>query len=312
MAGGVGGARMAVGLQRALPAEALTIVVNVGDDDWFHGLRVCPDLDTVLYTLSGQVDAKNAWGVGGDTRRALDVLTRLGAADTWMTLGDGDLGLHLYRTTRLTQGATLSEVTGELARKFGIGPHVLPVTDTAAPTRILTDGGELRFQEWFVKYRCAPRVLGLRFDGATSAAPTEAVVDALRHADLIVFAPSNPWLSILPMLHVHGIEQEIRASMARKVVISPLIGGQAVKGPLAALMEQLAVTRGNAGIAQFYEGLVDAIAIDNDDRGEAARLESRGLRVLCAATRIAAEEAAAGLAARLIAWSDEQMSREAP
>jgi LPPG:FO 2-phospho-L-lactate transferase len=311
LAGGVGGARMAVGLHRVLPAESLTVIVNVGDDDWFHGLCVCPDIDTVMYTLSGQVHGSNAWGVAGDTRRALDVLARLGAADTWMTLGDADLGLHLYRTNRLVAGVGLTEVTAGIARSFGIAESVLPATDDAVSTRIRTDGGELRFQEWFVKHRCAPQVRGLSFEGADSAAPTPQVVQAIQRADFIVIAPSNPWLSILPMLRIAGIERAIMASTARKIAVSPLIAGRAVKGPLTDLMRQLGVPAGNDGIAHFYKRLVDAIAIDSDDRADAPRLESHGLQVLCGSTRIGVAEAAGALATQLLAWSSAQTHRKA-
>lgn len=301
LAGGVGGARMAAGFARALPGSALTVIVNVADDDDFHGLRVCPDLDTILYTLSGQVDAKQAWGVEGDATRALNVLKRLGAKDTWMTLGDADLGLHLYRTARLQAGATLTEVTSEIAKSLGVNVRILPVSNDIVSTRVMTDQGQLRFQEWFVKHRCEPRVLSLKFDGAQAAAASPEVIDALRNAELIVFAPSNPLLSILPILKVDGIDDLIRASSASKVVVSPLINGLAVKGPLHKLMDELRLTPGNVGIAEFYEGLIDGITIDICDKVDSPDLERRGLQILCAATRIATAQAAENLARQMIA-----------
>lgn len=308
LAGGVGGARMAAGLARALPPQALTVIVNVGDDDEFHGLRVCPDIDTMLYTLSGQVNAKQAWGVEGDTTRALDVLKRLGAADTWMTLGDADLGLHLYRTARLRAGASLTDVMAEVARSFGVQARLLPVSNDGVATRVVTAQGRMRFQEWFVKHRCGPQVLALDAEGAQAAAPTPEVVEALGQADLIVYAPSNPFLSIQPMLKIGGVERLLRASRAHRVVVSPLINGLAVKGPLHKLMQDLGAAPGSGGIADFYAGLIDGIAIDTCDAADAAELQRRGLQALCASTRIAKAEDAQALARLLLAtpWAQHR------
>ncbi len=303
LAGGVGGARMADGLQRVLPPELLTVVVNVGDDDWFHGLRVCPDIDTVLYTLSGQVNASQAWGVEADTTRALGVLRRLGAKDTWMTLGDADLGLHLHRTQRLREGASLTQVTSEVAMAFGVAASILPVTDASVATQIVTDEGAQRFQQWFVAQRSAPVVRSIKFDGAQSAYVTPEVQAAIRDAELIVFAPSNPFLSILPMRMTSGLEAALRASEAPKVVVSPLINGKAVKGPLDALMRHLGCTEGNAGIADFYHGMAEGMAIDASDEEDRLQLEARGFRVLTVPTRIGTGALAEAFARRLLAWS---------
>ncbi|WP_326537925.1 2-phospho-L-lactate transferase [Pseudorhodoferax sp.] len=303
LAGGVGGARMAEGLRRALPAASLTVVVNVGDDDWFHGLRVCPDLDTVLYTLSGRVNKAQAWGVEGDGTRALQVLKQLGAQDTWMTLGDADLGLHLHRTQRLRAGVRLTQVTEEVAQAFGVAVRVLPASDEPVATTIETVQGTLRFQEWFVARRCAPQVTRIGLDGAHAAHTTVQVEQALALADLVVFAPSNPLLSILPMLMVQGMAAALGASRAAKVVVSPLINGQAVKGPLHTLMRDLRYAPGNAGIADFYKGLVEGIAIDASDEVDRAALEAAGLRTLTASTRIGTGELAEAFARRLLAWS---------
>lgn len=311
LAGGVGGARMAAGLARVLPADSLTVIVNVADDDDFHGLRVCPDLDTILYTLSGQVHTGQAWGVQGDTTRTLDVLKRLGAKNTWMTLGDADFGLHLYRTERLRARATLTEITAEVAKAFGVDVRILPASNDPVSTRVVTEQGSLRFQEWFVQHRCAPRVLGLEFDGAQAAAATPEVMSALSQAELIVFAPSNPLLSIRPILEIGGVADLIRASGATRVVVSPLINGQAVKGPLGQLMDDLGLTRGSTGIAEFYDRLIDGIAIDISDEADAQELEARGLQVLCVSTRIAGPEAAEVLARQVIAMPWKQEHSEA-
>jgi LPPG:FO 2-phospho-L-lactate transferase len=296
---------MAMGLARVLPAEALTIVVNVGDDDWFHGLRVCPDLDTVTYTLSDQVNAAQAWGVAGDATRALDVLKRLGATDTWMTLGDADFGVHLHRTARLAAGETLTDVTAGIAKSFGLNVRILPATNNELATRVVVDEGRLRFQEWFVQRRCEPRVRGLQFEGADEASATPEVLQALREAALIVFAPSNPLLSVLPMLKIADIDEAIRTSRAVKVAVSPLINGVAVKGPLHKLLRELHFSSGNRGIAEFYRELIDGIIIDQSDHVDGRALEAGGLRVLSASTRIATAPASEELARRVIRWVHE-------
>lgn len=291
---------MAIGFARALPPASVTVIVNVGDDDEFHGLRVCPDLDTVLYTVSGRVNHQQAWGVEGDTTKALDVLKGLGATDIWMTLGDADFGLHLYRAERLRSGATLTEVTSEVARAFGVDLQVLPASDDVAATRVNTVQGPMRFQEWFVQHRCQPRVLGLDLTGAQAATASADAIAALEAADLIVFAPSNPLLSIRPMLEIGQVAQLIRTSSAPRVVVSPLINGVAVKGPLTRLMADLGLAAGNAGIADFYGDLIDGIAIDLSDETDLASLKKRGLQVLCASTRIAKADEAEVFAHQLL------------
>jgi len=313
LAGGVGGARMAVGLAHVLPAAALTVIVNIGDDDDFHGLRVCPDLDTVAYTLSGQINRQQAWGVDADTTRALDMLKRLGAEKTWMTLGDADLGLHLYRTQRLGAGMTLTEVTGEIARAFGIRVRLLPASNEVVTTHVRVEDGVLRFQEWFVQQRCNPRVFALHVQGAASAMPSPEVAAAITNADLIVVAPSNPLLSIQPILEINGVGARIQSSRAPKVVVSPLIGGKAVKGPLDRLMKDLGWLPGNAGIADIYGSLLDGMVIDRLDQMDEQGLTARGLDVLCASTRIAQPEDAERLACHILSrtWRKNNHERRA-
>jgi len=299
LAGGVGGARMAQGLAQVLPPEQLTVLVNVGDDEDFHGLRVCPDLDTVLYTLSGQVSPEQGWGVAGDSQKALSVLKRLQAADTWMTLGDADLGLHLYRTQRLLAGDSLSTVTEHIRRRFGIGAGVLPITDDRLSTQIITaDEQTLRFQQWFVRERGLPQVSRIAFEGR--AAISEAAAHAIKQADVLIFAPSNPWLSIASMLAIEGVAKRIKQSNAHKIAISPLIGGKAVKGPLERLMQDLRCTAGNAGIADFYGELVDVLVIDPIDKADCATIEQRGLEPWLLPTRIGEAQQSAVLAQSLL------------
>ncbi|KXU36948.1 hypothetical protein AXE65_04300 [Ventosimonas gracilis] len=299
LAGGVGGARMAQGLAQVLAPRHLTVLVNVGDDEDFHGLRVCPDIDTVLYTLSGQINREQGWGVAGDTQKALSVLKRLEAADSWMSLGDTDLGLHLYRTQQLLAGSSLSTVTDRIRRSFGIGAAVLPITDEPLATRIVTqDGQTLRFQQWFVRERARLKVA--RIDFAGRAALSEAAERAIKQADLLLFAPSNPWLSIAPMLAVQGVAALIEQSHADKIAISPLIGGKAIKGPLNPLMQDLHCRAGNAGIADFYAGLADILVIDPIDQADCAHIEALGLDPWPLPTRIGEVQQSAQLAQSLL------------
>ena len=303
LAGGVGGARMALGLARVLPAQSLSILVNVGDDEIFHGLKVCPDIDTVLYTLSGLVDAGQSWGVSGDTVQALEMLRRLQAEGTWMKLGDADLGVHIHRTNLLRQGLRLTEVTALLASKMGVAPAVLPVTDEDSPTLVVSEGARLRFQEWFVRERAKPFVSALEYPGANEAVLTREAHDALRQAELIVIAPSNPLLSIEPMLALPALRETIRSSRASRIAISPLIGGAAVKGPLVKLVRDLGLPPGNATIAQRYAGLLDALVIDEGDAPQAPSLaHDCGLEIVCVPTLIPDLERSAALATFLLGW----------
>jgi LPPG:FO 2-phospho-L-lactate transferase len=265
LAGGVGGARMALGFAGLLAPEDLKIVVNVGDDERFHGLYVCPDLDTVVYTLAGAVDPAQGWGVAEDTTRALQVLRKLDSPGAWMKLGDADIGLHVYRSFRLAQGASLTVTTNEVRRAFGVGPGVLPASDDECPTEVETDSGVLRFQEWFVRDRAQPAVKALKFDAARSCRITEDVRNALLGAGLIVFAPSNPFLSILPMLELGGMRQTLKDARGLKVAVSPLIGGRAIKGPLVKLMHDLGRNASNKEIARFYSSMADLLVIDESD-----------------------------------------------
>ncbi len=303
LAGGVGGARMALGFVRALPATDVSVVVNVGDDDDFHGLRVCPDLDTVLYTLSGKVDPAQGWGVVGDGTKGLDVLRILKSPDSWMQLGDADLALHIFRTAQLRQGRRLTDVMAHVAKSFGLNCQLLPVSDAECPTFVETADGFSRFQEWFVRDRGTPAVKRLVFDAAAKATITPEVRDALESATLIVIAPSNPYLSVQPMLSVGGMASVLQQVSAPKVAVSPLIGGLAVKGPLVKLMKDLGLAPSGAEIANQYRGIVDALVIDESDIGQIEALQtSSGLEILCRSTMIAHVSQATTLAGELLAW----------
>jgi LPPG:FO 2-phospho-L-lactate transferase len=299
--GGVGGARMALGLAGIVSDDELSVIVNVGDDERFHGLLVCPDLDTVLYTLAGVVDRARGWGVSGDETRALDVLRKMAAPGSWMMLGDADLGLHIFRSWRLAQGATLTAVTDELRRAFGVRCNLLPVSDDPCPTEVETDTGRLSFQEWFVRDRAEPAVRALRFPASGRARLTDRAREAMSSADLIVFAPSNPYLSIEPMLQVAGMREVLSEVEAMKVAVSPLIAGRAIKGPLVKLMRDLGREPSNRGIAATYMGLADVFVIDESDSSSTASLaRSSGLDVRVLPTLIPDAERAQSLARQII------------
>ncbi|MEL6912933.1 MAG: 2-phospho-L-lactate transferase [Pseudomonadota bacterium] len=269
LAGGVGGAKMAEGFA-ALPDVDLTIIGNVADDDDFHGLWVSPDIDTMLYTLSGRIDRSQGWGVADEGRRALDTLGALGA-DTWMFLGDRDFGLHIHRTERLKRGDRPTEITRDIGRAFGIGARIVLPTDDRVQTRVETEAGWLSFQEYFVRERCAPEVTALRIDGLAEARPTQEALDAIAQADLIVIAPSNPLVSIRPILGIGGIAAAVQGAQAPVIAVSPLIDGRVVKGPADRMMKALGMRADVVGVAECYAELAQALLIDTADarHGEA-------------------------------------------
>ncbi len=262
LVGGVGGAKLAYGLAQILPPEDVTFIVNTGDDFWHYGLRICPDLDTVLYTLAGVVDPVNGWGVAGDTTQTLDTLRRYGD-DAWFRLGDRDLALHLLRTGWLREGIRLTQVTACLAARFGVRQRLLPMTDAPVATRVDTlEYGELDFQTYFVRYRWQPTVRGLRLEGIEAATMTPEVEAALLQADVILIGPSNPWLSIDPILAVPGLRRLIESRPVPRVAITPIVGGQAVKGPAAKLMIELGYGASMEAVSRYYGALVNGFVCD--------------------------------------------------
>jgi LPPG:FO 2-phospho-L-lactate transferase len=273
LCGGVGGAKLAMGLYKTLPRDTLTVVVNTGDDFTHLGLRICPDIDTVLYTLSGLSNAQQGWGRENESWTMMTVLGQLGG-ETWFRLGDGDMALHLRRTAQLAAGATLSGVTRELCAALGIDATVLPMSDGVVATRIDTDEGELAFQDYFVRRRCEPRVRSIRFDGANSAFAAPGVIKALDDPELeaIILCPSNPYLSIDPLLALADLRMHIGRRHVPLLAISPLVAGRAVKGPTAKIMQELGVELSNASIAAHYGGLLDALIVDAGDADSDLRL----------------------------------------
>jgi LPPG:FO 2-phospho-L-lactate transferase len=282
LCGGLGGSRLvhALSLVADDPAS-IAAIGNVGDDIEFLGLRVSPDLDTVLYTLAGLLDEERGWGVRDETYGALSMAGLLGE-ETWFTLGDRDIGLHLARTRRLLAGEPLSSVTSGLAASLGVSVRILPATDDPLRTVVLTDAGPLPFQTWFVRRRHEDEVRGFRFEGAEEARPAPGVLEALVTADAVVIAPSNPFVSIAPILAVPGIVEALHDCRGRKVAVSPLVGGRAFRGPLASMMRTLGYRSDAAGIAQIYAGLVDTLVVDRTDATLAREVEALGVGVaLC-------------------------------
>lgn len=308
LAGGVGGARMAEGLARALPKGALTVIANVGDDEEFYGLRVCPDIDTLLYTLSDRIDRSQGWGVADDAVKALDVLRDLGAP-TWMKLGDADFGLHIWRSWQMAQGRSLSDITAEAAERFSASARILPATDDAVRTKLLTDEGWLDFQAWFVGKRCAPAVSEIRYEGAGTAKASGRALAAIAEADLVVIAPSNPLLSIEPILTIADLRAAVAAAHAPCLGISPLIGGKAVKGPLARLMADLGLDATAAAVARRYGGLLDAFVVDAGDTADARGLEEDGLKVLATNILMGGPEGAERLARQVLSFASGVSSK---
>ena len=264
LSGGVGGAKLARGLHDVLAPGELTVIGNVGDDVEVLGLHVSPDLDSVLYALAGLEDTERGWGRAGETWRALEAAKEWGG-EGWFLLGDLDLGLHLVRTQRLRSGDALSAVTAALVDAAGLATRLLPATDDALRTRVVTPSGAFSFQEWFVERRHEDEVDALVYEGADAATPAPGVVEALAHADAIVVAPSNPYTSIHPILAVSGARAALAARSVPSVAVSPLIGGRAVKGPLDRMLTRMAGGTSPAQVAQCYKELVDALVIDRAD-----------------------------------------------
>jgi LPPG:FO 2-phospho-L-lactate transferase len=295
LAGGVGGARFLQGVVSVVPPEQVVVIGNVGDDVEPHGLHVSPDLDTVLYTLTGWIDEDKGWGVRGDSDRALERARELGA-EAWFWLGDLDIGLHLARTEALRRGDPLSAVTARLAARLGFRPVLLPATDDRLRTIIGTPDGEIDFQTYYVRHRHEDRVTSIRFDGAETSRPAPGVAGALAEARAIVFAPSNPLVSIGPILAVPAIRELLLSRSAPCVAVSPIVAGRALRGPAAAMMESLGYEPSPAGVAGLYKGLVDVLVIDRQDAGLAGAVEAHGMRAVMADTIMRDPAAREGLA----------------
>lgn len=300
LAGGVGAARFLRGLVQVVPPEDITVVVNTGDDDWFHGLLVCPDLDTVTYTLAGAENPDTGWGLAGETFAAIEALDRYGAA-TWFRLGDRDLATHLYRTERLESGATLATIADEIRRAWGVRSRLLPMSDDPISTRIDVRAGdgsltELHMQEWFVRERAEPPVVAVRFDGVDRASPAPGVLEALATADTVVVCPSNPVISIGPILAVPGVRDALCARRDRVVGVSPIIAGAPVKGPADRLMDPLGMEVSCVGVARAYRDFCSTLVIDAGDASRAPEVEALGVHAVVTDTLMRDARVAAALA----------------
>ncbi|WP_246131266.1 2-phospho-L-lactate transferase [Cellulomonas aerilata] len=281
LAGGVGGAKLVHGLDGLV--RDLTVVVNTADDAEVYGLSISPDLDTVMYTLAGLANPVTGWGVAGDTRVTLDAMAGLGER-TWFTLGDRDLATHVVRTGRLRAGTPLSRVTADLTAALGIRARLLPMTDDRVATMVDTPAGRLDFQEYFVGRRHQDPVVGLVLDGIETAAPAPGVLAAFADADVVVLAPSNPFVSIGPILAVPGVRDALAGTSARRVGVSPIVGGQALKGPAAQMLADLGHEVSALGVARLYVGLLDVLCIDEEDRALAPAIRDLGLDVVVTGT----------------------------
>lgn len=296
LAGGVGAARLLRGMVRVVPPADITAVVNTGDDTVLHGLHISPDLDTVLYTLSGSINEETGWGLAGETWEVMAALARLGGV-TWFNLGDRDLATHCYRTQRLAEGATLGRVTAELCRSFGVDVRLLPMSDDPVATHLqLVDGPEVAFQEYFVRLRHDVAVAGVRFDGIDRARPGPGVLEAIGEADTVVVCPSNPVVSIGPVLGVPGVREALVARRDRVVGVSPIIAGAALKGPADRLLAELGFESSAVGVARWYAGWVGTLVIDERDAALAGAVEAEGVRCVVAPTVMSTPEDAAALA----------------
>ncbi|MBI5929703.1 MAG: 2-phospho-L-lactate transferase [Chloroflexi bacterium] len=272
LAGGVGGAKLAHGLARILPSGHLTVIVNTGDDFAHRGLHISPDLDTVMYTLGEIANPKTGWGLDGDTFQNFEMMEHYGVAP-WFRLGDRDLATHFVRTEGLKNGQTLTQVTQQLSKALGIQQSILPATDDSCATVLDTqEYGRLEFQEYFVKFRWQPTVVGISYKGEGEARVTDAALESIAHADLVVICPSNPLLSVEPILRLRGMREAIQARRVPCVALSPLIDGKAVKGPAAKLMGELNLDASVIGIATYYAGLIDGLVIDTADGDAVAEL----------------------------------------
>jgi LPPG:FO 2-phospho-L-lactate transferase len=276
LAGGVGGAKLVEGLSKVLRSKDLTVIVNTGDDFVHLGLKICPDLDTVCYTLAGYANPATGWGRSQETWMALETLGILGGP-TWFRIGDQDLGLHLERTRRIKDGFSLSQITGEFCAAFGVKVKVLPMSDDDVRTIVITKEGELQFQEYFVRQACRPQITGFRFEGIAAAVPAPGVIKAIQSADLVVFCPSNPWVSLDPILSVSGIKTAL-LDKVKTIGVSPIIGGTTLKGPAAKMYTELGISPSALAVANHYQDILTHFIIDRVDASLDASIQNLGVK----------------------------------
>jgi LPPG:FO 2-phospho-L-lactate transferase len=305
ISGGVGGAKLARGLASVVGDSDLMVVANVADDFEHLGLAICPDIDSLLYGLSERNDEERGWGRRDESWNFMAALAELNSGEAWFNLGDRDLAVHLERTRRLRAGESLSAITSDFARAFGIAARVLPVTDNRLCTIVVTDRGEMPFQQYFVANRCKPKVLDFRFEGAAESRVSRDVVEGLRRgAEAIVICPSNPFVSIDPILAVPDFLNLLRGTAAPIVAVSPIVGGMALKGPAAKMLTERGRECSALGIARHYQGLIDGIVIDHADENLAEPIRALGIPVSVEPTVMKTDSDKANLARRTLAFSE--------
>lgn len=302
LAGGVGGAKLADGFARALSADLLTVIVNTGDDFTHIGLKICPDLDTVCYTLAGIASRETGWGRDAESWQVLDCLTELGGPG-WFRLGDRDLGTHLERTRRLNLGQKLSQITQDFCQAWGVRIRVLPMSDDPVATVVISEEGEIPFQIYFVYHHCHPAVKGFRFEGSDQAKAAPGVLEAISAADVVVFCPSNPWVSIDPILSIASVRTAITHKPV--VAVSPIIGGKTVKGPAAKMFLELGIQPSALAVGQHYQELLKGFVIDEVDRGLAPDLQALGVKVLVTETIMHTDEQRQLLAEKILEFCEQ-------
>lgn len=310
LCGGVGGAKLALGLYRVLAPGRLTVAINTGDDFEHLGLHVSPDIDTVTYTLAGLNDTERGWGLADESWNFMAALGRLGG-EKWFNLGDRDLATHVLRTIQLKEGRSLSEITAGFAARLGIEAHLLPMSDDPVRTKVSTPEGELDFQRYFVERQCAPEVRAITFEGVADARPHPALMQALADSSLaaIVICPSNPYLSVDPLLALPGLREALASAPPPVIAVSPIVGGAAVKGPTAKIMCELNLPVTTASVAEHYRGLVDGLVIDESDAAEAATLD---LPVLATGTVMHTVEDKERLARAVLDFAHSLKAGDAP
>jgi LPPG:FO 2-phospho-L-lactate transferase len=299
LAGGVGAARFLTGLTRLVKAEDLTVVVNTGDDIELFGLHISPDIDIVTYTLAGIVDEAKGWGIRGDTFRCLEMLGKQGL-ETWFGLGDRDLATHLYRTQRLKQGFSLTQITDEVCEVLGLNVKILPMTNDKFETRVTTKDGAMHFEEYFVRKQAKDEVLGIEFVGADAARPSPGVLEAILDSEAVVVCPSNPIVSVGTILSLKGVRDALRRTNARVVGVSPIVAGLPIKGPADKMLRNAGLEVSAFGVAEFYSDFLDAFVIDTKDAEHKGRIEKLGIEVAVTNTVMKSLEDKVALAERTL------------
>jgi LPPG:FO 2-phospho-L-lactate transferase len=300
LAGGVGGSKLLLGLYRVMDPKDLTIIVNTGDDLVMHGLHVSPDPDILTYTLAGVVNAETGWGISGETFGVLEGLERYGRP-VWFKLGDRDLATHLHRTALIRDGATLSLAIESIRTALGVRAKILPMSDDPVPTILDTDEGRMHLQDYLVRRRCEPRLNAIAFEGAERARPAPGVIEAIEKADAIVISPSNPLISIGPILAVAGVRVALRKRRDRVVAVCPLVGGKSLKGPSDKMMAELGHEVSAAGVASLYRDICASLIIDHADEAASAEIEALGMRAVVRPTVMRSVEEKERLARQVLA-----------